>query len=72
MISKELNDKSKYNKEYGADAASVLHLCEASGIKVSNRDVIADSWFGGIMCVIGLSKLDLQAIKMIKLELQVL
>ena len=64
--SKEVNEKSKYIKSYSAGAASVLHLCEASGIKGSNRDVIADSWFGGIRCVLGLSKLGFQAITMIK------
>ena len=28
--------------------------------------MIADSWFGGIRCLLGLSKLGLQAITMIK------
>ena len=33
--SKEVNDKGKYTKEYGASAASVLRLCEASGIEAA-------------------------------------
>ena len=46
MRSKEVNNKMKYTKEYGAGAASVLCLCESSGIEGSNRAVIADSLFG--------------------------
>ena len=67
MRSKEVNDKNKYNKEYGAGATSILHLCEGSVIKGSNRAVNADIWFGGISCVLGLSKLSLQAITMIQI-----
>ena len=66
MINKEVKDKSKYTKEYGAGAASVLRLCEAVGIKISNHAMITDSWFGVIRCVLGLSKLGLQAITIIK------
>ena len=66
MRRKEVNYKRKYTKEYGAGADYVLCLCEASGIERSNCVVIADSWFGGIRCVIGLSKLGLQDITMIK------
>ena len=58
---KEVNDKIKYTKEYSAGAASFLRLCEASDIEGRNRAVTADSWFGGIRCVIGLSKLGLQS-----------
>ena len=68
MISKEIKYKRSYTKEYGAGAASFLRLCEASDIEGRNRAVTADSWFGGIRCVIGLSKskLSLQAITRIK------
>ena len=68
VIIKEVNDKRKYTKEYGdgAGASSVLSLFKASGIESSNHSVIADIWFGGIRCVIGLSKLVLQAITNIK------
>ena len=61
MIRKEVKNKREYTKEYGAGAASVLRLCEASYIEGRNRAVTADSWFGGIRCVIGLSKLGLQS-----------
>ena len=64
--SKEVNDKRKYTKEYGAGAASVLRLCEAAGIEGSNHAMIVDSWFGSMRCVQALSKLGLQAITMIK------
>ena len=66
VTSKEVNNKSKYTKEYGAGGASVLRLCEDFGIEGSNRSVIADIWIGGIWCVLRLTKLGLQAIKMIK------
>ena len=59
-----MNDKMKYTKENCAGAASVLCLCKASCIEVSNRAV--DSWFVGIMCVLGLYKLGWQYITMIK------
>ena len=61
-----MKDKRKYTKEYGAGAASVLRLYESSGIEDSNCAVIADIWFRGIRCVLGMSKLDLQAITIIK------
>ena len=64
--SKEVNNKGKYTKEYGSGAASVLLLCEASGTEGRNRAVISDSRFVGIMCVLGLFKLGLQAITIIK------
>ena len=66
MISKRVNDQRKYTNKYGAGAASVLRLCEASGIEGSNRAMIADSWFGGIRCVLGLYKFVLQDIIIIK------
>ena len=56
---KSVKDKRKYTKEYGAGAASVLRLCEASGIEGSNRAMIADSWFGVIRCVLEMYKLGL-------------
>ena len=46
--------------------ACVLRLREADGIEVSNRSVIADSWFEGIRYILGMYKLVLQAIAMIK------
>ena len=49
----------KYTNEYGAVATSILHLCKAAVIEGSNRDVIADIWFGGIRCVLGLYNLGL-------------
>ena len=64
--SNKVNNKSKYTKEYGTGAACVLRLCEYPGIEGRNSAVISGSWFGDIMCVIGLSKLGLQAITMIK------
>ena len=64
--SKEVKNKRKYNKEHGAGAASVLSLCEASGIEGSNCSMISYSWFGGIGCILGLSKLGLQDITTIK------
>ena len=64
--SKKVNNNRKYTKEYGDGAACVLHLCEASGIEGSNHGESGDSWFVGIRCVLGLSKLGLQDITMIK------
>ena len=66
MISKEIKYKRSYTKEYGAGAASFLRLCEAFRIEGINRVVIADSWCGGIRCVLVLSKLGFQYITMIK------
>ena len=54
MRRKEVNNKSKYTKEYGSGAASVLCLCEAYGIYCINYAVISYRWFGGISCVLGL------------------
>ena len=58
--------KRKYTKEYGASDSSILCLCEADGIEGRNRDVIADSWFGGISFILGLSNLVLQATTKVK------
>ena len=66
MIRKEVNKKYIYTKEFGDGAVSVLRLCEAAGTEVRNCAVITDSWFGGIMYVLGMSKLGLQTITMIK------
>ena len=68
MRSKAVNEKIKYTKEYAAAAAYVLYLCEASGIEGSNCAIIADSWFGVIRFVLGISKLVFQDIMMIKTE----
>ena len=64
--SKQINDSHKYTKEYGAGAASVLHLAEKSGITGIDCVVIADSWFGGVRLPPGLRKMGLHNISMIK------
>ena len=60
------NKTRKYAKEYGAGAACVLHLCEESGIQGSEQIVVCDSWFGGIRLPLGLRKIGLHSISMIK------
>ena len=60
------NKTRKYTKEYGAGAACVLRLCEASGIQGSERIVVCDSWFEGIRLPLGLRKIGLHSISMIK------
>ena len=57
MRIKEVNKKRKFTKEYGVGSAYLIRLYEAAGIEGSKHAMIADSSFGGIICVLGMYNL---------------